>query len=366
MHLQSLTTWGFRNLAPTTVEFSDGVVAVIGRNGQGKTNLLEAVATLGTVRSFRGASPRKMVRHGEGGFRLEGEVVGREGCSRLRQVVEVGPPSHRTIELDGVPCPLERYLRVLPVFALTGADDQLVVGPPENRRTYLDRTAFLIRASHLESIRAYRRLLSQRNAGLNAGRADAELAVWEDALAEASARVVAGRREAVGIVAPAFEAAYERLRADDFPHLFMTYRGDADGGDDPTELAKFYRKRYHSSRDRDRQAGFTTDGPHRHDLGLRADKRNVRDVLSAGQVKVVAASLNIAALIEVERRLGEVVPVLVDDADAEIDRGILERLLTALGGERQVLCSSAHGDTVLEVARPASVIEMRAGVAEPR
>jgi DNA replication and repair protein RecF len=118
---------------------------------------------------------------------------------------------------------------------------------------------------------------------------------------------------------------------------------------DLREVELLYRQRYNETRARDRQAGFTLDGPHRHDVSLRCEGREARYLLSSGQAKVVAAALRLATLACVEREHGEHYPVIVDDIDAELDRGALERLLRFLGTERQVLMSSTS-EQVAEVA----------------
>ncbi len=136
---------------------------------------------------------------------------------------------------------------------------------------------------------------------------------------------------------------YEDLRGPGFPDLFVDYRGEVSlpiEGEE--EVAEFYRRRYDESRVRDAQAGFTHEGPHRHDLVLKAGGRSVRDVLSAGQIKTVAAALWMASLTQVEERKGEFLPVLVDDADSELDDRVFRRMVDSLGRSRQVVMTSAH------------------------
>jgi DNA replication and repair protein RecF len=366
LFLRSLTIGSFRNLRSQTVGFSPGVTVVVGRNGQGKTNLLEAVACLGTLRSFRGAALRRMARHGERRFRLAGRVESSQsGAASLELVADVVPETSRRLTVDGARADLEGYLQVLPVFVLSSADSDLVMGPPEGRRSFLDRAAFLADSQHLDAVRRYRRLLSQRNAAIAAGRATAEVAVWEDGLSDAAAAVVLARVGVLRAMAPTFLEMYSRIRGPGFPEIAMEYRSEAEADRGRGELAQIYRKRYDSSRDRDRQAGFTLVGPHRHDLGLRADNRSVRDVLSAGQVKVVAAALNMASLMQVESRRNDTMPVLVDDADAEVDEGVLGNLMDGLGSRRQIVCSSAHGESVARMLDPDLVLEMNDGTVRP-
>ena len=111
------------------------------------------------------------------------------------------------------------------------------------------------------------------------------------------------------------------------------------------DVAEEYRKRYNSQGEKEREAGHTLWGPHRHDLLLQTSGRAVRDYLSAGQVKTVAAALRFAFLAEVEDRRGERLPLGIDDVDAELDEEMLGRIVGLAGRERQLFLTSAHGRT---------------------
>ncbi|MCD4749073.1 MAG: DNA replication and repair protein RecF [Thermoanaerobaculales bacterium] len=363
MELRKLSSWNFRNLHGEALEFGSRINLILGANGQGKTNLLEAIATLGNLRSFRRAAARKMVRHGENAFRLEGLIEGFEGRFRIRQLLELGPPVRRQLEINGAPVGLEEYLAAFPVFTLSSADTELVVGSPERRRALLDRLAFFGDQRHLVALREYRRCLRQRNALLVHGCSEAEMDIWETHLATAAARVVVRRDRAMNQWAETFAACHSALRGDDFQKVEAVYRMETEiDTSDEAKVAENYRQRYHGNRRRDRHAGFTIEGPHRHDLSLRAGGRSVRDVLSAGQVKVVAGALCISTLMQVEERRKERLPVLIDDADAEIDDRVFARLVALLGDERQVFMSSAHEINIRRVVHGEAIHWVDAGM----
>jgi DNA replication and repair protein RecF len=145
--------------------------------------------------------------------------------------------------------------------------------------------------------------------------------------------------------------------------MTLKYRGEtADSSTDGSQtLEDLYRERYNTTRARDRQVGYTLAGPHRHDLTLFADGRPVRDVLSSGQTKVVAAALRLATVAVLEHERGEQFPVLVDDVDAELDPGMLNRLQRILTQAEQVFVSSAGTrDVTLQLA-PARTVWIRNG-----
>jgi DNA replication and repair protein RecF len=368
LQLVSLTTSGFRNLAAATTGFSGRINLVLGANGQGKSNLLEAVAVLGNLRSFRSSRFPPLVRHGEAAFRLAAEVEGRTGSHRLEQLVEPGPPLRRQLRLDGGLVSVERYLSTCPVFALCGADAGLVSGPPALRRAYIDRFAFLLEPATLADFRGYRRTLRQRNAALAGAADDAELEVWDQQLAVAAARLVGRRRRALRRLEPAFAEVCRKIRLDGFPDIEMRYRAESwlNAGESPQTLEESYRERYNETRARDRLAGHTQEGPHRHDVGLKTGGRPVGNVLSTGQIKLVAAALRLAAVAQVEDDRNERLPVLFDDVDAELDRAVFERLGATLASGRQLFLSSARGELVAAAFEATQTIWMRQGRALTR
>lgn len=363
MHLVEIRSAGFRNLTPTRVSWSRRSNLVSGANGQGKTNLLEAVTVLGNLRSFRVLSMRRLVTHGEFEFYLEGRVETSTGSVRLSQHVTPGPPVRRVLEVNGNPSSVAHYLQLFPVVTLSGADRELVAGEPSARRAFLDRSVFLLKPDFFEELRRYQRTLRQRNAALTNAVDDSEMEVWEGRLAEAAAVVVDRRRRMCERLIDSFGPVYHELRGDDFPDVSLSYRGEAgiEQAEKVAEVEEHYRKRYNETRTRDRRTGFTGEGPHRHDLGLRADGRTVRYMLSSGQTKVVAAALRLASLKQVERERGEHLPIIIDDVDAELDAVVLARLIEHLEGDRQLFLSSADNGVFHELTAGSSRLEIRQG-----
>jgi len=311
------------------------------------------MVVLGNLRSFRTTSLRRAVRHNENCFCLVGTVSSAGRTHRLEQIVEIGSPLTRTLRVDGVTANIERYLQLFPVFAITAQDRELVTGEPEGRRSMLDRFVFLLRPAHLDHLRSYRRLLRQRNAALVGQSSDAEIAAWEAPLAAAAAAVIDARERGAAILAERFAEAWRKLSRGDRTEITIEYRSEA--WSRPTDGTKkvedLYRQRYNETRTRDRQQGFTGDGPHRHDLSLKTAGRSVRYVLSSGQTKGVAAALRLATLAQVEKERNERFPVIVDDVDAELDGAALTLLVEHLGNERQLFLSSTS-ERVAELAGP--------------
>ncbi len=368
--LVRLTAWSFRNLSAEPVLFDRGVNLVLGHNGEGKSNLLEAISILGNLRSFRMPRLGPLVQHGLSAFRLEGEVRTDTGSCRLRQVVEIGPPLRRSLSINGAATVSSSYLQVLPVVALSRIDQELVSGSPEGRRAFLDRFTFLVEPAHYDDLVSYRQALRQRNAALGFEPGDSQLSAWDEQLATAAARVVTRRLRSAARIRSTCLEMYERLRGSHFPNVEVSYRVDSwlqgvlenDGeGINPDAIAHGYRERFLAVRERDLRRGHTGDGPHRHDLLLVAEKRPAREVLSSGQTKVLAAALRLAALQQVESSRDESLPVIIDDVDAELDGEALLRLIDLLGEQRQLFFSSAHDEMVASRLSPSARLLMNRG-----
>ena len=337
MELTELTVSGFRNLESRTIVLGPRTNLVLGRNGAGKTSLLEAIVVLGNLRSFRTASLRQAARHGERVFHLGGGVSDGFSTRRLEQVVEVGPPLRRQLLLNRGEVRTEHYLQVFPVFAITGPDRELVGGGPEGRRALLDRFVFLLEAPFLDALRNYRGRCASAMLPLSGVR---KIPRWRPGrIVSRSLRPgsLSGVSGGVTVLSKRFSEVYGEIGEKRLPEVEIRYRGESwCGPEDPQEKVEdLYRQRYNETRTRDRQAGFTGDGPHRHDLSLRSAGRAIRYVLSSGQSKMVAAALRLATLAQVEKERGERFPVIVDDVDAELDGAAAGRLLSFLGGERQ-------------------------------
>jgi DNA replication and repair protein RecF len=363
MRLIDLAVRDFRNIAEHEFDFAAATNVILGANGAGKTSLLEAVVVLGNLRSFRAAGLRRAVRHGERSFRLAGSVSTAGRRRRLEVLVEAGPPIARTLRVDGLTAPVDQFLQLFPVFAITAQDHELVTGGPEGRRAFLDRFVFLLQPSHIERLRSYRRLIRQRNAALVGGAGDAEIKAWEEPLAAAAAAVVEAREMGGAALAESFSEVWQRMSQERSPRVAVEYRSE-NWKSSPKSLQKLedlYRQRYNETRTRDRQMGFTVDGPHRHDVSIKTEGRSVRYVLSSGQTKGVAAALRIAALRQVERERKERFPIIVDDVDAELDDAALTLLVRSLGGERQIFLSSTSEEVAEFAGRNGCCIRLENG-----
>ncbi len=342
--LSALRVRNFRNLARIDLELPDDGVAIVGDNGHGKTNLLEAIAYFAVMRSVRGVRDRDLVRFGERGFSLTAAAEGglgaaTPGAGALRMTVgfELGPGAPRKqVSVDGVRVQrLSEAFGGIPSVVIAPRDVALVSGAPGERRRFIDVLLAMTDRRYLAALQRYRAALVRRNAALRhaAARADArrdtDIAVWEGALAEAGAIIRAGRarwlRDYAGRIAALCEAIGER------EHVLVRYaaRPDAPGDDSTDEQAlrgQLERTLEHD-RARDVRRQMTHAGPHRDDLAVSLGGHPVRLVGSAGQQRTVAIALRLAARETIRHVMGRLPIMLLDDPFAELDASRTGRIL---------------------------------------
>ena len=329
--LHQIRCSSFRNLENPQWQPGPGCHLVLGVNGAGKTSLLEAIYLLATTRSFRTSHLQDCARHGTNEFHLQGEV---ETDQRVR--VEVGwGATGRQRSLNGSTTSLVEHLRVLPVVAWTAEDREIVSGPPERRRRFLDQGIVSSRPAALEVLAKFRRTLAQKRQLLLAG--DRGMSSWNELFARAAADLMRLRREYVESLSSTLS---EILAASelDLPELEIEYRPSLRVSDDGEEeiLRELVRIRAEERRER-----RPLVGPQRDEVQIAWGEHNVRKVGSAGERKVLGLLLA-AARGRVLTRSGRSPIYLLDDADSELDEGRLQRVWPAFGAASQVFISSSR------------------------
>lgn len=341
MRLARLTVRDFRNLARIDLDLPAEGMVVVGENGHGKTNLLEAVYYLQLLRSARGARDADLVRFGAAAFHVAAESVSARTTHTVSAAFERATKRKR-VTLDAVERPrLSEALGALPAVLCSPRDATVVAGSPSERRRFLDVALALSSRPYLAALQQYRGALVRRNAalrdGLRSSRDEARVAVWEPALAEHGARIWRARVEWV-----------ERWRAR-FAELCAAIgeRGDAamryatslePSGTDEASVERELARALESRRSHDLRRGMTSAGPHRDDLELtlaepHGPPRDLRAFGSAGQQRTAAIALRVLER-ETLRESRDASPLLLlDDPFAELDARRSSRILELLAGE---------------------------------
>lgn len=355
MILDSLAVRGFRSLCEQELRFSPGLTILVGLNGAGKSNLLEAVTVAGNLVSFRPGTAAHLVRWGERGYSLQANVIRSGSEVSIRQEAGLGHHVTRSLWRGARRLTMGEYLQICPVAALSSHDRALIVGVPEDRRRFLDRLVFHLHVEALSLHQQYRRALRQRAELLARNRPESEVEAFEQVLATTGVRLVAFRLEALQRLAQRLETEMEVLSLSAARTQLRYHAPDGLGSSDAAHLAARMKAALARSRRIDVQQRRTTVGPHRHDLAITVGGIPAREALSAGQAKLLAVALRLAVLAVVQERLGSSPVVVFDDVDAELDGEALGRVLARLDGRAQVLISSARPELVLPAAKQAAV-----------
>jgi len=367
VRLLRLAIADFRNLASADLSPSPRTTVLVGENGQGKTNLLEAIFVLTTLRPLRQARLADLVRHGAAKAAVAGDFDGPGGVRRVSVELQDGL---RTPLLDGKPQErLDTYFEGLAAVAFTPDDLLLVKGGPEGRRRFVDRAAFNRWPAVLTEARDYVRALRARNGALrlHGPTADDVESSFRAPLVRAGARLLRRRRELVAELGSRVREAFARISGDGAPEAQLGYRaaGGLRGEGSEGELAAALDEALRARLERDRHRGYTSVGPHADDLLLALGGHGARGFGSQGQQRALVLALKIAEIENLRSALGRPPLLLLDDVSSELDpaknRFLLE-YLAALPGQafltttdRRLLDPAAGPDTVFLGVRGGAV-----------
>jgi DNA replication and repair protein RecF len=365
MHLRRIELVDVRSYDRASLELDPGVSVLVGRNAQGKTNLLEAVLRAATGSSHRVASDAPLVRAGADVGIIRMEVVTDEGRRRTVEL-EVGTGRRTRTKVDGQEVRRAADASgVVRVVLFAPEDVAIVRGDPAERRRFLDDLLAQRRPAFAAARAEYERVLRQRNHLLKQFRnlsqdareaAEATLAVWTGQLVQHGTGLLAARIAAVRALADPVDVAYrdladrpERIGLTYRSSIGTSYRGDDGEGDDrvpaPGPLADAMRAALADVAADERQRGLTLVGPHRDDLELTIGDLPARSHSSHGEAWSLALSLKLASE-AVLAEVGDRPIVLLDDVFAELDQVRRGRLAAACAGFDQVLVTAAVEEDV--------------------
>jgi DNA replication and repair protein RecF len=361
MLVRKLWLTDFRSYSSLEVDLADGLTAVLGANGHGKTNLLEALGYLATLRSFRGAPTDALIRAGS-----ERAVVRAEGTREGRELLleaEIVAGGRNRILVNRQKLTRTRdLLGALRVTVFSPDDLALVKGGPGERRRYLDDVLVALHPRYDALQTDVERILRQRNALLKqcAGgtRFDESAAftldVWDAKLAEAGTELGRARGDLVARLQPALGEAYAALASTSAAPVTLTYDAPWLAGGLAAALA--------GARADEVRRGVTLVGPHRDDLVLHLDGLPARTHASQGEQRSLALALRLAghALVTAETRTAPV--LLLDDVFSELDPARSDALLAHLPAGQAILTSAAG---LPPQARPDVVVRIESSAVVP-
>jgi DNA replication and repair protein RecF len=364
MQLTRIEASGFRNLEGS-VEFGPGLNIFYGDNAQGKTNWLEAVYVLGTSKSFRTTQVRECIRFDSTQSILRGEVLRGSITKQLQLALA---ESSRELYVNGKREALVRYIGNLGVFVFSLEEMEIIRGEPTQRRRFIDRGIVAITPGFLSTLSEYNRVVKQKNRLLaeaceseNPRAYHDQIEAWNDQLLELGSEVHNARVGYIGRLNRVLDENDHGRAIFGAERVTVRYRSQLEGKGDLEQYRELFRERLGVRLPAEVAAGHCLIGPHRDDLEILADGREVARFGSAGQQRSALLLLDLAQ-VSIYTSIYEESPVLViDDLDAELDKGRIEALLTQVEGRIQTFISTSRRGVAYRYRDRGAVYYVEAG-----
>lgn len=344
MRLEKLSLLNFKNITECLLVPSEGINCIVGSNGAGKTNVVDAIHYLSMSKSSLPMTDGQSVRHGEGFFMLAGDYT-TDGNMGATVVCGFEKGKGKTLKFCGKEYErLSDHIGVVPVVMVSPADGALVSDSAEERRRWLNAFLSQLDHSYLDATMRYNRLLAERNTLLKQGEMliPELLDVIDERLAEQGERVAATRREVLERLAPIVERLYGEI-AGEKESVELAYRSELNNA----PLLDILRV----NRAKDCVMGYTTSGVHRDDATMTIGGYPLRKYGSQGQQKSFLLALKLAQYLLLHERLGEHPLLLLDDLFDKLDEERLQRLMTITSGEEfgQVFITDCNRERIISV-----------------
>jgi DNA replication and repair protein RecF len=361
MLLAAIEATNFRNLTGKIL-WGPRLNIIYGNNGQGKTNWLEAIHLLARAKSFRTQRLQESIKFGEQVATVRGTVTA--GLDFERELQVTLNENTKSIFVNQKREALTRYLSQLQVFSFTAADLDVVRGLPEARRRFLDKGISSLRPAYLQTIADYSKVIKQKNKILQLA-SESEfsleetadlLAPWNDQLATLAEQIHRQREDYVAGLNKALERQLFDRR-----HLTARYMSSLEGKGDLTAYESLLRERMAVRLQAEVAAGHALIGPHRDDLEILLDGREIRVYGSSGQQRSTLLLLDLAAISLYNLASNDHPVFIIDDVDAELDEGRIRHLLEYLENRTQTFITTSKRSHVEGFFSRANVYEIEDG-----
>ncbi len=334
----------FRNHRDTKINFNQNSSILIGENGQGKTNILEAISYTCLTKSFYATHDATVVMVGEPSFEIKGFFKLESGAERNISVRYFNQTNQKEVTINGVQ--LEKAIDLvghLPVVILTPEHSAITIGSPLERRRFIDLVLSQSSKVYLEDLIEYRKIIRHRNnilfeAKKNNTIDEALLTAWDESLIKYASKIVYKRKIFLNQFGPIIKSEYIQLtQADEKPDVIYdsTIRGET-----IEEITSSLKTLLEEKRKEEIRLGTTIVGPHRDDLKLLINGLDVRKYSSQGQHKTFLIALKLAEFVYLKELRGETPIVLLDDVFSELDGERTNKLLTRLNSLGQTFITT--------------------------
>jgi DNA replication and repair protein RecF len=370
MLLESIAAYNFRNLAGG-IDCGGGLNILVGENGQGKTNWLEAISVLASARSFRTARLQEAAKFGETSAFVTGKV--RESPEIVRDLRVVIEGKSKTLTVNDKKETVQTYLRHLYAVIFNSDELEIVRGTPEARRRFLDAGIVGLHPPFVQVFADYSRVIKQKNALLQHAadekmqleKVAADLEPWNSQLAALAGKI---HRARVRFVERLSEALEKKLFGREELAVRYVSSFEAKAGFDENaknaDFVAFVLERLKIRIQAEVAAGYSLIGPHRDDLEISFDGRDLRKFGSAGQQRSALLLLQLANIAVFQATRGEYPLFLLDDIDAELDYRRIGHLLEFLESKTQTFVTTSKDSFVQKFGANATVFAVASGKAE--
>jgi DNA replication and repair protein RecF len=365
VQLLSLNCEAFRNLSSVSIAPHPRFNILEGDNGQGKTNVLEAIYLLGALRSFREVRTKGLIQWEKDAAIVRGRVA-RRGVER-ELGVELSQRGRRAVTDGKVVSRLSDYFGHLHLVVFAPEDLSLSKGGPAGRRRFLDRSIFQVVPSYFDEMRAYQKALKHRNELLRKSNGPVDsilMETFDEALAQRGAKVLWRRLNFLKQFIPMATSVFDELTGGGH-ELSLRYDGLADGLDDEDAICQAFRERLSASMSTDQRRRYTTRGPHIDDVVITLDEHVARGHASQGQHRAIALALKIAELRLAEATLQAPPILLLDDVSSELDQQRNAQLMASLDARQGQVFVTTTDRRWIHVNGDMQVFSVHAGHLSP-
>ncbi|MCJ7448153.1 MAG: DNA replication/repair protein RecF [Bacteroidales bacterium] len=346
MYLKKLSLTNFKNYEQTDLEFSPKINCIVGNNGVGKTNILDAIHYISLTKSFFNNIDSISIRHGEDYFIIQGTLV-RDGeedqiyCAFHKLKQKALKKNSKEYQR------LSDHVGKYPVVMISPADSAIISEGSEERRKFLNKIISQYNAEYLDSVLKYNKALQQRNKLLkdfkSSGTFENEvLSIWDSQLVKYGSYVYKERDVLVNELIPVFQEYYSMISSEK-EEVTLSYRSHLSEGD--------FTEALQNSVDKDRILEYTTVGIHKDDLILEMNNYPVKSLGSQGQQKSYLVALKLAKFDYIKRKAGLAPILLLDDIFDKFDAERVEQIIRLVGNHRfgQIFITDTHQSRLHEI-----------------
>ncbi|MGD1920732.1 MAG: DNA replication/repair protein RecF [Pleurocapsa sp.] len=374
MYLKKLHLRSFRNYVDRQIEFTARKTILVGNNAQGKSNLLEAVELLASLKSHRTSRDRELVLDTAAASQIEAVVERAHSTNELSIIFRKQGRRTIAVNRENLRRQLD-FLGVLNAVQFSSLDLDLVRGAPDTRRSWLDGLLIQLEPVYSSILQQYNQVLRQRNALLKKIRAirqdellgavdslEPQLKLWDEQLAAAGSRVTRRRARVVARLAPIAQVWHKRISGET-EQLEINYLPNVEWMEDnPEKVQQAFLAKIADRRTAEQYQGKTVVGTHRDEIEFTINQTPARYYGSQGQQRTLVLALKLAELKLIEEVIGEPPLLLLDDVLAELDPNRQKQLLEVIGERFQTIITTTHIDSFNQAwIKDSQVLQVTAG-----